>query len=98
MIRVILPTYLQRLANVGREVSLAMDGEITFNHLLDELELKYPMLKGTIRDQVTKERRPYLRFFACGKDLSHLSQETLLPAEVVTSEEPFRIVGAMSGG
>ena len=98
MIRVILPTYLQRLANVGREVSLTLDGDITFNTLLDELEKVYPMLKGTIRDQFTKERRPYLRFFACGEDLSHFSPETLLPTEVVKNGEPFRIIGAISGG
>jgi hypothetical protein len=98
MIRVILPTYLQRLANVGREVQLEVDGDITFLELLDVIEEKYPMLKGTIRDHVTKERRAYLRFFSCGQDLSHLAPETLLPREVLIGNEPFRIVGAMSGG
>lgn len=98
MIRVILPTYLQRLANVGREVQIEMDEDVTFLKLLDVIEEKYPMLKGTIRDHVTKERRAYLRFFACGQDLSHLPPETLLPREVMRGEEPFRIVGAMSGG
>lgn len=98
MIRVILPTYLQRLANVGREVSLNLEGEITIQALLDELEKDYPMLKGTIRDQATNDRRDYLRFFACAKDLSHLPQNTSLPKEVVEQNEPFRIVGAISGG
>ncbi|MBW6473636.1 MAG: MoaD/ThiS family protein [Anaerolineaceae bacterium] len=98
MIRVILPTYLQRLANVGREVQLEVDGDITFLKLLDVIEDKYPMLKGTIRDHVTKVRRDYLRFFACGQDLSHLSPDQLLPIEVLEGKEPFRIVGAMSGG
>lgn len=98
MIRVILPTYLQRLANVGREVQFEVDGDITILELLDVIEGKYPMLKGTIRDHVTKERRPYLRFFACGQDLSHLTPESLLPREVLVGNEPFRIVGAMSGG
>jgi len=98
MIRVILPTYLQRLANVGREVHLEIDGDVTFFELLDVIEEKYPMLKGTIRDHGTKERRAYLRFFACGKDLSHLAPETLLPREILVGKEPFRIVGAMSGG
>jgi hypothetical protein len=98
MIRVILPTYLQRLANVGREVQLEVDGEVTYLKLLDVIEEKYPMLNGTIRDHVTKERRAYLRFFSCGQDLSHLAPETLLPREVLIGKEPFRIVGAMSGG
>jgi hypothetical protein len=98
MIRVILPTYLQRLANVGREIQLEVDGDVTLIKLLDVIEEKYPMLKGTIRDHVTKERRAYLRFFACGQDLSHLTPETLLPHEVLNGKEPFRIVGAMSGG
>ncbi|MBE0685014.1 MAG: MoaD/ThiS family protein [Anaerolineaceae bacterium] len=98
MIRVILPTYLQRLANVGREVQLELDGDVTFLKLLDVIEDKYPMLKGTIRDHVTKERRAYLRFFACGQDLSHLALEMSLPQDVVNGKEPFRIVGAMSGG
>jgi len=98
MIRVILPTYLQRLANVGREVQLELDGDVTFLKLLDVIEDKYPMLKGTIRDHVTKERRAYLRFFACGQDLSHLAPEMSLPQDVVNGKEPFRIVGAMSGG
>ena len=98
MIRVILPTYLQRLANVDREIQLDVEGDLTFLELLDVIEGKYPMLKGTIRDHVTKERRAYLRFFACGEDLSHLTPETLLPGDVLSGKEPFRIVGAMSGG
>ena len=98
MIRVILPTYLQRLANVGREVQIEIDGDVTFSRLLDRIEEIYPMLKGTIRDHGTKERRAYLRFFACGEDLSHLPSETRLPQDVLGGKEPFRIVGAMSGG
>lgn len=98
MIRVILPTYLQRLANVGREVQLEMDGEVTISKLLDQIEEKYPMLKGTVRDHVTKERRAYLRFFACGQDLSHLAPGTSLPHDILKGKEPFRIIGAMSGG
>ncbi|PKO05144.1 MAG: hypothetical protein CVU41_13360 [Chloroflexi bacterium HGW-Chloroflexi-3] len=98
MIRVILPTYLQRLANLGREVHLELDDDVTFLELMDVIEEKYPMLKGTIRDHVSKERRAYLRFFACGQDLSHLAPETLLPREVLIGKEPLRIVGAMSGG
>lgn len=98
MIRVILPTYLQRLANVGREIQLEVVGDVTFLKLLDVIEEKYPMLKGTIRDHVTKERRAYLRFFACGQDLSHVPPDSLLPQEVICGDEPFRIVGAMSGG
>lgn len=98
MIRVILPTYLQRLANVGREVQIEIDGDVTFSRLLDRIEEIYPMLKGTIRDHGTKERRAYLRFFACGEDLSHLAPDTRLPQDVLGGKEPFRIVGAMSGG
>ena len=98
MIRVILPTYLQRLANVDREVQLDTSGEITIELLLDALEAQYPMLQGTIRDHETKERRPYLRFFACGEDLSLLPGNTKIPEEVLQGNEVFRIVGAMSGG
>ncbi len=98
MIRVILPTYLQRLADVGREVQIDIDGDVSISLLLDRIEEIYPMLKGTIRDQVIKERRAYLRFFACGQDLSHLAPETILPHDILVGKEPFRIVGAMSGG
>jgi len=98
MIRVILPTYLQRLADVSREVQIDIDGDVSISLLLDRIEEIYPMLKGTIRDQVIKERRAYLRFFACGQDLSHLAPETILPHDILVGNEPFRIVGAMSGG
>ncbi len=98
MIRVILPTYLQRLAFVQKEIQLEISGEVTIARLLDAIEEQYPMLKGTIRDYDTKERRPYLRFFACGQDLSLLSTEAHLPEEVLKGKEVFRIVGAMSGG
>ncbi len=98
MIRVILPTYLQRLASVGREIQLDISGGVTISLLLDAIEEKFPMFMGTIRDHETKERRPYLRFFACGQDLSLLPTDTLLPAEVLEGKEVFRIVGAMSGG
>jgi len=83
---------------VGREVVVDLSGEITFEALLDNLEKNYPMLKGTIRDHNTKERRPYLRFFACGQDFSHDSLESVLPQDVRNGKEPLRIVGAMSGG
>ncbi|MDO9086927.1 MAG: MoaD/ThiS family protein [Anaerolineaceae bacterium] len=98
MIRVILPVYLQRLANTGREIELDIEGVFTYENLLDILELKYPMLQGTIRDHNTKERRPYLRFFACGEDFSHSDLNSNLPEDVINGKQPFRIVGAMSGG
>jgi hypothetical protein len=98
MIRVILPTYLQRLANVGREINVEIAGEVSFAQLLNVLETNYPMLQGTIRDHHTKERREYLRFFACGTDFSHQSMDSILPDAVIEGKEPFRIVGAMSGG
>ncbi len=98
MIRVILPTYLQRLANVEKEVQLQISGRVTIAKLLDALEEQYPMLQGTIRDYDTKERRPYLRFFACGQDLSLLSTAETIPEEVQEGKEVFRIVVAMSGG
>lgn len=98
MIRIILPTYLQRLANIEREISLEIAGDVNISLLIDLLEEKYPMLKGTIRDHYTGERREYLRFFACGIDLSNNSLKESLPEEVIDGREPFRIVGAMSGG
>ncbi len=98
MIRVTLPTHLRRLANVDREVSLAADGPVTLRAVLDALEGAYPMLQGTIRDHVTHERRPFLRFFACKQDLSLDSPDALLPEEVAAGEEPLRIIGAMAGG
>ena len=98
MIRIILPTHLRSLANVGAEVVLDLPGQPSTAALLDRLEALYPMLRGTIRDQVTRERRPFLRFFACEEDLSFESTETPLPAPVVAGLEPFWIVGAISGG
>ena len=97
-IRVVLPTHLWRLANVTREIELQVGDPLTFGAVLDALEAQYPMLRGTIRDQVTKERRPFIRFFACGEDWSLEPQETPLPEGVVKGEEPFRVVGAMAGG
>jgi len=98
MIRLALPTHLWRLANVSREIEIQVEGPITLNAVLDALEARYPMLRGTIRDQVTKERRPYLRFFACGEDWSHQSPDAPLPDQVATGVELLRIVGAMAGG
>ncbi|RPI31784.1 MAG: hypothetical protein EHM70_10675 [Chloroflexota bacterium] len=98
MIRVVLPTHLWRLANTNREVEIQVEGPATIAAVLDALEEQYPMLRGTIRDHVTKERRDFIRFFACREDLSLEPPETLLPEDVVTGEEPLRVVGAMAGG
>ena len=98
MIRVILPTHLQRLARTGREVALTVEGPITQRSVLDALEAVYPMLRGTIRDQVTLERRAFIRFFVCGQDLSLEPAESVLPEAVVNGAERFIIVGAMAGG
>jgi sulfur-carrier protein len=98
MIRLVLPTHLWRLANTEREIELEVTGPITLEATLDALEARYPMLRGTIRDHVTKERRAYVRFFACGEDWSLEPPDTLLPEAVVTGAQPLRIVGAMAGG
>jgi hypothetical protein len=98
MIRVVLPLHLRTLARVSKEVELQVEGQVTVSSILDILETQYPMLRGTIRDHVTQERRPFLRFFACGQDLSLEPLNTLLPEEIVLGKEPFRIVGAMAGG
>lgn len=98
MIRVVLPFHLTRLANTAREVQIEVDAPQTFDAVITALETRYPMLKGTIRDHQTKERRPFIRFFACGEDYSLEPQDTALPGRVVRGEEPLRIVGAMSGG
>ena len=98
MIRVVLPAHLRTLARVDGEVKLDLDGAVTPRGVLDALEAEYPMLRGTIRDQVTRERRPFLRFFACEQDLSHESPDTPLPEAVLTGAEPFLVVGAMAGG
>ena len=98
MIRVVLPAHLRRLAQVGSELQLDVQGPATQRSVLDALEASYPMLRGTIRDHVSKERRAFIRFFACEQDLSHEPQEAPLPDAVATGAEPFFIVGAMAGG
>jgi hypothetical protein len=98
MIRVYLPAHLRTLARVGSEVELQVDGPITQRSILDALEAAYPMLRGTIRDHVTQERRPFVRFFACEDDLSHESPDAPLPNAVAIGAEPFMIVGAIAGG
>jgi molybdopterin synthase sulfur carrier subunit len=98
MIRVLLPGHLRTLAGSSKEVELAVPAPITQRAVLDALEDAYPALRGTIRDQQTKERRPLVRFFACKQDLSHEPLDTPLPMEVVDGREPYMIVGAMAGG
>jgi molybdopterin synthase sulfur carrier subunit len=98
MIRVILPTHLRTLANTDREVQLNVQPPITVRTILTALETQYPMLRGTIRDQVTQQRRPLVRFFACEEDISHDPPDTPLPEKVATGQEPFFIVGAIAGG
>jgi hypothetical protein len=98
MIRVTLPAHLRTLAQVNGEVELQVEGIITQRHILDKLEVIYPMLKGTIRDFNTKQRRPFIRFFACGQDLSDEPLDATLPDEIASGKQPFRIVGAMAGG
>ncbi|MEP6891093.1 MAG: MoaD/ThiS family protein [Nitrospirota bacterium] len=98
MIRVVLPAHLRTLARVDGEVALDVKGEVTQRSVLDALEARYPMLRGTIRDHVTLKRRPFVRFFACEQDLSHESSDASLPDAIATGAEPFLIVGAMAGG
>ncbi len=98
MIWVTLPAHLRTLAQVNGPVALDIAEPISQQTILDALEADYPMLRGTIRDTVTKERRPFLRFFACGEDLSHEPPDASVPAEVITGIQPFRIIGAMAGG
>jgi molybdopterin synthase sulfur carrier subunit len=98
MIRVILPQHLRTLAHVGSEVQLEVDGPVTLRSALDAIETRYPMLRGTIRDHVTQQRRPFLRFFACEEDLSHESPDALLPDAVASGKEPLLIIGAIAGG
>lgn len=98
MIRVVLPAHLRTLARVDSEVTLDVKGEVTQRSVLDALEARYPMLRGTIRDHGTLKRRAFVRFFACEKDLSHESPDAPLPDAVATGAEPFLIVGAMAGG
>src|SRR5580658_3149028 len=98
MIRVMLPQHLRTLAHVGVEVELSVEGPVTQRSVLDALEAAYPMLRGTIRDHATQQRRPFLRFFACEEDLSHKSPDALLPDAVASGKEPFLIIGAIAGG
>lgn len=98
MIRVLLPAQLGTLANIGREIELQVEGTLTIGAVLDSLESHYPMLLGTLRDQVTQQRRPFIRFFACGEDLSQEPTTNPLPEEVASGKEPFRVVGTMAGG
>jgi molybdopterin synthase sulfur carrier subunit len=98
MIRVILPAHLRTLAKVAGEVQLEVEGPVTQRSVLDALEARYPMLSGTIRDHVTQQRRPFVRFFACEEDLSHESPDAPLPDAVASGAEPFLLVGAIAGG
>ena len=98
MIRVILPPHLRTLTQVRDEVELEVQGQATQRSVLDALEARYPMLRGTIRDQVTQQRRPFLRFFACEQDLSHEPPDTPLPDAVASGAEPFIVIGAIAGG
>ena len=98
MIRVVLPPHLRTLARVTDEVELDLTGPVTRASVLDALEARYPMLRGTIRDYVTLERRPFLRFFACERDLSHQPAEMLLPDAVASGTEPLLVIGAIAGG
>ena len=97
-IRVMLPQHLRTLAHVGAEVTIEVEGPITQRSVLDALEARYPMLRGTIRDHGTQQRRPFLRFFACEEDLSHESPDAPLPDEVTSGKEPLLIIGAIAGG
>jgi molybdopterin synthase sulfur carrier subunit len=98
MIRVLLPAHLRTLAQVSGEVSLQVEGPVTQRSVLDALEARYPVLRGTIRDHVTQQRRPFLRFFACGEDLSHEPPDAPLPHAVVAEAEPFLVIAAVAGG
>jgi hypothetical protein len=98
MIRVILPQHLRTLAHTGNEVQLEVEAPVTLRSVLDALEARYPMLRGTIRDQVTQQRRPFLRFFACEEDLSHEPPDAPLPDALASGKEPLLIIGAIAGG
>jgi molybdopterin synthase sulfur carrier subunit len=98
MIRVVLPPHLRTLAHVGSEVTVEVEGQATLRLVLDELEARYPMLRGTIRDHVTLQRRPFLRFFACEQDLSHDSPDAPLPDAIISGKEPLIVLGAIAGG
>ena len=98
MIRVYLPAHLRTLARLNGEVELQVDGPVTQRSILDALEAQYPMLRGTIRDHTTQQRRPFIRFFACYQDLSHEPPDSEVPPEVQSGKEPFLVIGAMAGG
>ena len=98
MMRVILPAQLCALAKTGRQVEIQVEGTVTIQAVLDELEARYPMLRGTLRDQVTQQRRPFVRFYAAGEDLSLQPADYPLPGDVADGGEPFRVVGSMAGG
>ena len=98
MIRVVLPHHLRTLAQVGDELQLKLDGNVTPRAVIDALEKEYPVLRGTIRDHATQERRPLVRFFACGEDVSHESADATLPDAIAKGTEPFFIMGAIAGG
>ena len=98
MISVVLPAHLRALAGVNGDLELEVNDPVTRHSILDALEARYPMLRGTIRDHVAGERRPMLRFFACGEDVTHEPADSLLPSEVATGAEPFYIIGAIAGG
>jgi molybdopterin synthase sulfur carrier subunit len=98
MIRVVLPQHLRTLAGVGGDVTIDVPGEVTQRSVLDALEARYPMLRGTIRDHSTQLRRPFIRFFACEQDLSHESPDAPLPQEVSSGKEPLLVIGAIAGG
>ena len=98
MIRVVLPFHLRTLAHVDGEVDLEVNGPVTQRSVLDALEARYPMLCGTIRDHVTQQRRPFVRFFACEEDVSHESPDAPLPEAVASGAEPFLVIGAIAGG
>ena len=93
-----MPAHLRTLAGVAGDVMLEIDGAVTRRSILDALEKSYPMLRGTIREHVTGERRPFLRFFACGEDITHNSPDDLLPQEIASGSEPFYVIGAIAGG
>ena len=98
MIVVVLPAHLRALAGVSGDVQLEIDGPVTRHSILDAIEARYPMLRGTIREHVSGERRPFLRFFACGEDITHNSPDDPLPQEIASGAEPFYVIGAIAGG
>ena len=97
-VSVAMPAHLRTLAGVSGDVTVELDGDVTRRSILDALETKYPMLRGTIREHVSRERRPFLRFFACGEDITHKSPDDPLPEEIASGAEPFYVIGAIAGG